>query len=170
MPEFRVKPRHKPLPWRHIDKPTPALAKAEWLRKYGKQAKIASADELRVIDMQGLEVVSRHAFTPLTTHDDSLFVRTALVVDFGTEGGSFDLVDKEGRRLCQINAFALRGPEGVRQLMVDVIDVDERFPHRGVFVFPGSGKKTGTKQRKFLKAGTIVGADFRNTPHESKEK
>jgi hypothetical protein len=67
-------------------------------------------------------------------HDDG-FTRTALVLDKG--GPSVDLVTPDGRRVAQINiSYSVSKEDGGEEyLIVDVIDVDKRFPQRRALHF-----------------------------------
>lgn len=93
--------------------------------------------------------------TPITTYDDGRFIRTAVVAV--EKGSSFDLVDEDGKRLAVINAFVYRSDDGgeVNHLILDVIDVDDRFALKFALLF-----NDGT--REFLPTnGNLVCADFR---------
>lgn len=100
------------------------------------------------------------ARTPTTTYDDGKFVRTALVVGEG-EYGSVDVVcARTGKRLCQLNVFyepkAADGAEDA--LMVDVIDVEKRYPARRALVF---SRTKGRSHINVPEDGNLVGVDFR---------
>lgn len=92
---------------------------------------------------------SKRADTKTTTYDDGEFTRLAIVVDVGSEAGSVDVVDASGKRLCQINLFAYTDA-----LIVDVIDVDNRYTDRRALTF-----RNGT--REAVPADKLVSVDFR---------
>lgn len=96
--------------------------------------------------------MSTDATTPTTTHDDGKFVRTALVVEPHTDSrGSVAIVSPDGTRLALVNIFAMENGN----LVVDVIDVDERFGKRAALTFIGG-------QRHSLDAAKVISADFRD--------
>jgi hypothetical protein len=95
--------------------------------------------------------MSKDVHTPVTTHDDGTFIRTALVVRPGAEDeGSVAIVDPQGKRLALLNLFAYENGN----LIVDVIDVDERFANRSALAF-----REGRRQA--LDAAKVVSVDFR---------
>jgi hypothetical protein len=103
---------------------------------------------------------SREAHTKTTTHDDGKFIRTAIVCEGGNTG-SIDLVTADGIRLGQINISFLPERSSVggepECLIVDVIDVDERYEKRRALAF-------SNKERKILdvpEGGKLVSVDFR---------
>ena len=102
------------------------------------------------------------ATTKTTTHDDGSFKRTALIVHPEGTGGSIDLVTAGGQRLAQINVFYNPCDDDAHAcLMVDVIDVDNRYSARRALVF-------SPKERAQLEVppgGNLVGVDFRGAPH-----
>lgn len=134
-----------------IQADTPNAAREMFRRKYGKKYKIRDDESIEVRLPNGEVPVSRPAPTRTTTYDDSTFVRTALIAE--GEGGSVDVVTADGRRLCQINIFWSVEDES---LIVDVIDVDDRYEDRKAVVFP---KKGGPG--RIVKSRSIVSADFR---------
>lgn len=101
--------------------------------------------------------MSKDVHTPVSTHDDGKFIRTALVVrpDAGDEG-SVAIVDPEGNRLALLNLFVYDNGN----LIVDVIDVDERFANRTALAFRDS-------RRESLAAGKVVSVDFRGVKEEA---
>lgn len=90
---------------------------------------------------------SRNAESKLTTYDDGKFVRTAIVV---TDTSSIDVLNEKGERIGQVNLFT---QEGRNILMVDVIDVEDRYTDRRAIGF-----YKGTP--KHVKAGKVVAAHF----------
>lgn len=109
---------------------------------------------------------SRDAFTPTTTFDDGRFQRTAIVVydsshpaDFADKQGSVDvvrIVDGKVQRLAQINLFHAVNSDGQELLMVDVIDVDKRYPTRRALVF----SPTSRAHLDVPEGGNIVASHF----------
>jgi hypothetical protein len=102
------------------------------------------------------------AQTPTSTFDDGTFVRTAIVLrgDNGEEG-SLDVVDRDGKRIAQINLFwTPDDDEGRAHLMADVIDVDGRFTERRALVFSPRERR----QLQVPEGGNLVGVDFRSAP------
>ncbi len=102
---------------------------------------------------------SMPAPTHITTHDDGKFVRTAIVAE-GRDTGSLDVVNAAGERLCQINLSFLpatveRG--GEETLIVDVIDVDQRYSARRVLAF----SQTERKVLALPPGGRLASVDFR---------
>ena len=96
--------------------------------------------------------MSKDVHTHVTTHDDGTFIRTALVVRPKAEDeGSVAIVDPEGNRLALINLFAYENGN----LVVDVIDADERFGRRAALTFIDG-------QRHSLDAAKVISADFRD--------
>ena len=96
--------------------------------------------------------------TPTTTHTDERGnIRTAICPS--GEGGSIDIVDPDGRRICQVNLFYF--PD-TGNAIVDVIDVDRRYPVKAALTDPGSQKDT----RGFHPLDYLVSADFRNDSSE----
>lgn len=102
--------------------------------------------------------VSQDAQTTVTTYDDSVFKRTALVIRTD-ECGSIDVLDPEGRRVAQINIFL--SPE---TLIVDTIDVDDMWPERMLITFRDTHSRD-----QILKAGTVNSVDFRKPSTKSKK-
>jgi len=94
---------------------------------------------------------SKDAQTPVSTHDDGKFIRTAIVLGKDASG-SLAIVDPlTGKRLALVNVF-----RGEASLIVDVIDVDGVFTtHRAL----GFVKSTGARNQ--AETDTIVSADFR---------
>lgn len=96
--------------------------------------------------------MSTDAITPTTTHDDGSFVRTAIVVEAHADNkGSVAIVSPDGTRLALVNIFFYE--EG--NLVVDVIDVDERYGKRAALTFLDG-------QRCSLDAAKVISADFRD--------
>lgn len=95
--------------------------------------------------------MSNDAQTTTTTHDDGRHLRTALVADTGNDGGSIAIVDRNGTRLALINLFVYDNGN----LIVDVIDVDDRYNTRNALTFVDG-------HRQFLPASKVISADFRN--------
>jgi len=98
--------------------------------------------------------MSERAASHVTEHDDGKFIRTAIVAE--EKGTSFDIVDEKGMRLAVVNVFPFRNDAGkVDHVIIDVIDVDERFPAKLALIF-NEGK------REFhVTDGNLVCADFR---------
>lgn len=95
--------------------------------------------------------MSANALTPTTTNDDGKFIRTAIVA--GGDAGSVAIVDSDGNRLALLNLFFYPDTDS---LIVDVIDVDERYNTRAALTFNDG-------QREFHNtAGKVVSTDFRN--------
>lgn len=94
--------------------------------------------------------MSKNAVTPVTTHDDGEFCRTALVID--GKSGDLDLVDASGKRLALISVNWTHG----RDLSVDVIGIDMRFTKRRALAF-GQG---GRADMDVPNGGTIVCVHF----------
>jgi hypothetical protein len=147
-------PGHRELDARQghfVQAKNPNAAKA-WFRKRHK----ISPDE--VLDVQdwnhghehGKIARSRDAKTPVTTTDDSAFIRTALIIKT-SEHGSVDVLDGEGKRVAQVNIFL-----SDEALIVDVIDVEGIWPERRALTF-----RSPTNREHIENAGTIVSADFR---------
>ena len=98
---------------------------------------------------------SRDATTPTTTHDDGTFIRTALVVS--GDHGSIALVTADGTRGAQVNVFyEASNNDGEECLMVDVIDVDNRYTERRALVF----SPTERKSLDVPKGGNLVASHF----------
>lgn len=97
------------------------------------------------------EAESKNAETPVTTHDDGKFVRTALVVG-GENTGSIDIVNTSGERIALLNLFT---NSDNTWFAVDVIDKDERFDRHAALTF-----KDGLQQR-LDDANGLIAADFR---------
>jgi len=100
---------------------------------------------------------SRNAKTPIRTHDDGTFIRTALLVK-GGDTGSVDLVLADGTRIAQINISFLPGDDRQRErLIVDVIDVEDRYRTRRMLAFSNSARKV----EDVPEGGKLVSVDFR---------
>lgn len=95
--------------------------------------------------------MSTDAQTKITTYDDGTFIRTAVVSD-PESGRSIDVVDKDGKRLAQINIFRSNDA-----FMVDVIDVDDQFTERKVIGWGAGGRGTHTPTNK------VAAVDFRKS-------
>lgn len=96
--------------------------------------------------------MSTEAITPTTTHDDGTFIRTAIVVvPTAGDKGSVAIVTPDGTRLALVNIFAYDSGN----LVVDVIDVDERFGKRAALTFIDG-------QRHRLEGNKVISADFRD--------
>jgi hypothetical protein len=156
--EYYVGPPGQPHRRHVVNADRPDLARSEYLRRYGRRYKIGKDVVPTVRYCSGPRVdqvvVSEPAYTRVAVHDDSAFIRTALVVGpkaEGERGGSVDLVDAAGQRLAQVNVFWDPAEE---HLIVDVIDVDKRFPERAMHTFK-------FKRHQSVRASTIVSADFR---------
>lgn len=100
--------------------------------------------------------VCRMATTDTTTFDDGTFVRTALMIE-GTDTGSVDVVNKAGKRLCQINISLGTAKECDEYLIVDVIDVDKRYTKRRALVFSPDKRA----EMDVPEGGNLVSTDFR---------
>lgn len=96
--------------------------------------------------------MSEDARATVTEYNDGDFVRTAIVVP--EKGQSFDLVDEEGTRIAEINAFVYYDNATLDHIIVDVIDKDELFTKKRALVF-------NEGIRHDLTAGHLVSADFR---------
>lgn len=95
------------------------------------------------------------ALTPTSTYDDGEFIRTSLVIGTGEKSGSIDIVSaKTGKRVAQLNVFVF----GDDNLIVDVIDVDERNPARQALFFPPNSPSV---RSRLPKGATLVSVDFR---------
>jgi len=99
--------------------------------------------------------VSKNAETKITIFDDGHFVRTAIVVD-DANVGSIDVVDKSGQRVCQINVFV-----GELSVVVDVIDIDKRFPQKRALCFTNQGYGENRRILDAFKTSSLVSVDFR---------
>ncbi len=99
---------------------------------------------------------SADARTRTTSRDDGKFVRTAVVIPCQGSPGSVDLVDPDGQLLVRVNVSLLRQPDG-ETLIVDVIDVAERYVERKAIGFSRSERTT----LDVPKGGTLVSVDFR---------
>jgi hypothetical protein len=67
------------------------------------------------------------------------------------------VVDKSGKRVCQVNIFL-----GKHSLIVDVIDIDKRFAHKRALCFTNRGGYGDN--RRVLEAfeeSSLVSVDFR---------
>ena len=95
---------------------------------------------------------SKNAETKTTTFDDGTFLRTAIVVP-APRAGSIDVIDKRGKRVCQINTFV-----GEDSLIVDVLDVDKRFPLKRALCFT----KQERRVMETFEASSLVSVDFRS--------
>lgn len=98
---------------------------------------------------------SRPALTKTTTHDDGMFVRTAIVLDASknAECGSIDIVSPDGKRICQVNITLFSDGN----LILDTIDTEKRWKKASAFLF--SGGERVWHERKI--PGSLVSADFR---------
>lgn len=103
------------------------------------------------------EANAKDGLTETTTRvDEDGFKRTALVIGAKKGDGSIDVVDKHGRRLCQIN-ISHGTAEGEEYAIVDVIDVDDRFSGRAALHFTH-----GKRHRADLgPKANLVSVDFR---------
>jgi hypothetical protein len=107
------------------------------------------------------------ATTPTTTREDPEdgFIRTALIVANDAdpkhgETGSVDLVRiVKGKvvRVAQVNVSYLPNSDGEECLIVDVIDVDDRYTERRMLSFSPSERKA----EDVPKGGNLVSTDFR---------
>lgn len=107
------------------------------------------------MDRVGVERATRPAYTKTTTFASDGFERTALVL--GSPGaGSIDILDKNGKRVAQINlSFSDGGNEEC--FIADVIDVDDRFTERRMLAFSNAGRSVHPVPDK----GKLVSVDFR---------
>ena len=94
--------------------------------------------------------MTQDAQTEVTTYDDSVFRRTALVMKTN-ECGSIDVLDRTGLRVAQINICL-----GEDTLIIDTIDVDDMWPERMLITF-----RSPTNRDQILRAGTVNSVDFR---------
>ncbi len=97
--------------------------------------------------------MSNDAQSKLTTHDDGKFVRTAIVIG-GTE--SIDLVAQDGTLLARINVVFLPNSEAGEHLIVDVIDVADRYKSRRMLAFSQTERVISVVPE----GGKLVSADF----------
>ena len=94
----------------------------------------------------------------VSTYDDGDFIRVAIVVP--DDGVSFDLVDINGTRIAEINAFVYYQKSDdydameVDHVIIDVIDKDDLFGNNNAITFQ-------TGRRNFNMSGKVVSADFR---------
>lgn len=105
---------------------------------------------------------TKDATTKTTTYTTEGFKRTALVLGTKPDDGSIDVLDRNGKRLCQINIFHLQPSESDGEgLIVDVIEVENRFSIRRALVFVKT--KQGEIKREIVDVGqgSVVSADFR---------
>jgi hypothetical protein len=146
---------------------TPNEARKNFRAALGKKLKLRADEQ---IDVQVGEAddaplaKSKPVPTKTTTHDDSAFVRTALVVgSAGDGGGSVDVVTADGQRVCQINVSVFFGKNACADrgagVIVDVVDVDGLFRNRRALAFPVLGAPAVE-----VEAGAIVSADFWEKP------
>lgn len=92
----------------------------------------------------------------VTEEQRVMAVRTALVISPG-DTGSVDVLDKDGKRLCQLNiSHSPNAADGEDWFNVDVIDVDERFEKRRALSF-SHGERT---EMAVPKGGLIVATEF----------
>ena len=99
--------------------------------------------------------VSDSAISEVTTYDDGKFERTAIIIEEG--GVSFDLLDKFGNRVAQINAFSYfseHDPKRLDHVIIDVIDIDKRFGDNCALTFTDG-------MRKYLEASNLVSVDLK---------
>jgi len=103
--------------------------------------------------------MSEQAQTKTTTHDDGKFVRTALVIGPGQDGGSVDVLDPSGHFLARINLFThgKDDPDGL-WFAVDVIDMEDQFNYKRALIFEDGGRQD------METTGNLVAADFRVKP------
>jgi hypothetical protein len=134
----------------YISAKTPDRAR-QIFRKRHKVADREPLDvEVQTSDGSWKLAVTQDAQTEVTTYDDSVFRRTALVVKT-SECGSIDVLDRTGLRVAQINIFL-----GDDTLIIDTIDVDDMWPERMLITF-----RSPTSRDQILKAGTVNSVDFR---------
>jgi hypothetical protein len=90
----------------------------------------------------------------VTTYDDGDFIRVAIVVP--DDGVSFDLLDDEGVRIAEINAFVYRASAGqeINHVIVDIVDKDDLFNENHALTFLNSGKN-------FHRSNRVICADFK---------
>lgn len=98
--------------------------------------------------------MSESAETPVTTHDDGSWIRTAIVVTSGDEreGGSIAIVNEKGERIALVNMYTSSDNDW---FAADVIDIDGRFQRRRALVFD-----KGMKQ-DLVAPTSLIGVDFR---------
>lgn len=81
--------------------------------------------------------------TETTTHvDDRGGQRTAIVVGKNPNGGSIDVLDDNLKRVAQINVFVMHDGDHV---IVDVIDVENRYTKKRALTDPGSNREDRTQ-------------------------
>jgi hypothetical protein len=125
----------------------------------------ATAALARTIDVaqKAMAVMSRRgedALTAVTVRDDGKFARTALVMPYSPNPGSVDLVDAEGQLLVRVNVVRSAQPDS-EALIVDVIDVDDRFPQKRVYGFPLGGSQGRRTSLDVPEGGKLVSVNFR---------
>lgn len=128
---------------------TPDLARKAFRKKH----RVPEREPLDVeeqVEGRWQLAVTRDAQTEVTTYDDSVFRRTALVMKTN-ESGSIDVLDRTGLRVAQINIHL-----GEDTLIIDTIDVDDMWPERMLITF-----RSPTNRNRILRAGTVNSVDFR---------
>ena len=99
------------------------------------------------------DATTRNAEMPITTHDDGRWIHTAIVAAPG-DTGSLAVVDQNGVRLAGIHISYLPDDESGETLIVDVIDVDERYSSHRMLGF-ANGKRT------IVDVSRLTSVDFR---------
>lgn len=94
------------------------------------------------------------ATTTIATFVSEGFKRSALVINDRRGGGSVDLVRADGVRLAQVNVFLCK--DGT--LMVDVIDVDDRYAVKRAISFSPAGR--GPTFFEVPEGGSLVACHF----------
>jgi hypothetical protein len=167
MSEYHVGPKDdkKKQCWAFCNAATPRLAMDSYIAMYGKKYNVARVTDL-ACTLNGKLCVSQPASTEMSTYDDSQFIRTAIVMRSYGKGGSLDVVDEAGERLCQINISFRKadGTEGNTDwLNVDIIDVDKTWPQRQAITF-----YPGKPDRRITGAGRVVATEFKRPPKAKK--
>jgi hypothetical protein len=104
--------------------------------------------------------MSEKAHTPTSTYDDGEFERTSLVIGTGENHGSVDIVSaRTGKRVAQLNLYVY----GDDQLIVDVIDLEERLSQRSAF---GFSRSQGRFSLALPPDASLVSVDFRHADDE----
>ena len=105
--------------------------------------------------------MSKKALTPTSTFDDGEFERTSLVIGTRANHGSVDIVSAlTCKRIAQMNLFLY---ENDHRIIVDVIDVDERFHKRTLL---GFSRTKGRFTLALPSDASLSSVDFRRSDDE----
>lgn len=96
--------------------------------------------------------MSNDAQSKITTNDDGKHVRTALVIDSEQQGGSVDIVNRDGELLVRLNMFTSLDNDW---FAVDVIDIENKFSKHTALHF-----EDGMRHHMDC-GGKLIAADFR---------